>query len=444
MNIVRENREDLTSLLKVTISEVDYNEAVEKALREYKRKANVPGFRPGMVPMGVVSKMYKKGAVAEEAYRAASKACFEYIESEGITFIGDVIPSSEQVALDFDNNTEHEFIFEFAASPEVKIKFSNKDIVTKNIIEINEEMATSYRDNYLRKFGKLVDVPAVELDEALTVTLDNTEINVTDAYVGLISMSEEDRKPFIGKKIGDEMEVNVNELYKTTEQRASILQVKAEELEGINPNFKLTITNIRKFANPELNEEFFKMAFPEGNITDENGLEEYIKGQIGTELGRETEQLFSIDVKKLIIEKAALVMPEAFLKKWLFTINEGKFTMEEIEKDFTPFLNMMRWNLIQKHYVKEMNIEVTKDDVLEEAKALTLMQFAQYGMASLEDAMLTQYAEQVLSNKEEANKIYEKLYERKVIDAVIPMLKTEEKTVSVEDFGKIVDELNKQ
>ena len=443
MNIVRENREDLTSILRVTISEVDYNEAVEKALREYKRKANVPGFRPGMVPMGVVSKMYKKGAVAEEAYRAASKACFDYIESEGINIIGDVIPSNEQPAIDFENSSEHEFMFEFAAAPEVKIEFTAKDKVTKNNIEINEEMSSSYLDNYLRKFGKLVDVATAESDEALTVTLDNTEINVTDAYVGLISMSEEDRKPFIGKKIGDEMEVNIEELYKKPEQRASILQVKAEELEGINPNFKLTITNIRKFANPDLNEEFFKMAFPEGNITDEKGLKEYVDGQISIELSRETDQLFAINVKKMILDKAALVMPEAFLKKWLFAINEGKFTLEEIEKDFAPFLNMMRWNLIQKHYVKELNIEVTKDDVLEEAKALTLMQFAQYGMASLEDAMLTQYAEQILSNREEANKIYEKLYERKVIDTVIPMFKTENKSVSVEAFGKIVDELNK-
>lgn len=443
MNIVRENRKDLTTLLTVTVGEADYAAAVDKTLHEYKRKANVPGFRPGMVPMGIINKMYRKGAIAEESYKTASNACFEYIEKEKIDYIGDLLPSDEQKPLDFDNATDFEFLFEMGTAPQINLELSDKDKVTRLEIEINEEMHGGYRSNFLRKFGRLVDVDKVEKDEALSVTLDNESMNIEDAYVGLISMNDQQRVPFIGKKVGDTMDVDVNELYKTPSQRASILQVKEDELATIDPKFKLTITKIRKFADPELNEEFYKMAFPEGNVTGEKGLDTFIDEQISKELSRESDYMFTMNIRNFLVEKANLAMPEAFLKKWLFTINEGKFSMEDIEKDFSQFIDMMRWNLIQKHYVQSLELTVTQEDALEEAKALASMQFAQYGMSSVADDMLAGYAQQILGNKEESKKIFEKLYEQKVVEAVTPLVKIVSKSVSVEDFGKEVEKLQK-
>ena len=268
MKITREQRELGTSLLKVVVTEADYGEAVDKMLRDYKRKANIPGFRPGMVPMGVVRKMYGKGAVAEQSYRVASNSVFEYLQKEGIDYVGDVIPSDEQGDFDFENNTEHEFMFEIGEAPKVEVELSAKDKLTYNTIKVDKKMLAAYKDNYLRRYGRLVDVDKVKKDEALTVVLDNGDIRIEDAYVGLISMDDEERKPFVGKKVGAKMEVDINELYKSASQRAAILQVKEDELEGINPKFNLEITQIRQFANPELNEEFFKMAFPAGNITN--------------------------------------------------------------------------------------------------------------------------------------------------------------------------------
>ena len=213
-------------------------------------------------------------------------------------------------------------------------------------------MHDDYRSNYLRRFGRLVDAEKVTSDEALSVTLDNGEMNVADAYVGLISMDEADRKPFIGKKVGDKMKVNINELYKNPAQRAACLQVKENELEGVNPEFELEITKIRKFAEPELNEEFFKMAFPQGGVTDEAGLDKFIDAQIEAELRRESDYLFTLQVRDYLVKKADLKMPAAFLKRWLYTINEGKFSMEDIEKDFDQFLKMFTWNYLQKHFIK--------------------------------------------------------------------------------------------
>ena len=441
MNIVREQREEYTSLLKVTVTEADYGEAVEKALREYKRKANSPGFRPGMVPMGVVKKMYGKGLLAEQSYRTASNAVFEYLQKENIDYLGDVIPSEEQGDFDFENGTEFEFIFEIGEAPVVELALSAKDKLTYNRIKIDKKMHEDYRSNYLRRYGRLVDAPKVTSDEALSVTLDNGDMNVADAYVGLISMSEEERKPFIGKKVGFKTTVNINDLYKNPAQRAAILQVKEEELASVKPEFSLEITQIRKFAEPELNEEFFKMAFPAGNITTVEAFEALIDEQISSELNRESDYLFTLQLRDYLVKKAELKMPVAFLKRWLYTINEGKFTMEEIEKDFDQFLKMFSWNYLQKHFIKQENISVTKEEAEQEAKALAAAQFAQYGMPSAPEEMLTEYAAKILADKEQGQKIYEKLYEVKVVEAVRAKIKVTEKGVTADAFAKLAQEL---
>lgn len=441
MKIVREQRGEGTSLLKVTVGEADYGQEVEKALRDYKRKANVPGFRAGMVPMGVVKKMVGKSMVADQSYRKASNAVFEYLQKENIDYLGDVIPSEEQGTFDFDNNTEFEFMFEIGEAPEVKLDLSDKDKLTYNTIKVDKKMHDDYRANYLRRFGRLADADKVTADEALSVTLDNGEMTVEDAYVGLISMSEEERKPFIGKKVGFKTTVNINELYKTPSQRAAVLQVKENELEGINPEFSLEITKIRKFAEPEMNEEFFKMAFPAGNVTSEAQLDKFIDEQIAAELRRESDYLFTLQMREYLVKKANLKMPETFLKRWLYTINEGKFSMEEIEKDFAAFLNMFTWNYLQKHFIKAENLSVSKEEATAEAKALAAAQFAQYGMPSAPDEMLDGYAKQILEDKNQGQKIYEKLYEIKVVEAAKAKVKVTEKAVSADDFAKLAKEL---
>ncbi len=441
MKIVREQREQNVSLVKITVGEADYGQQVEKSLREYRRKANIPGFRQGMVPMGIIKKMYGKGVLAEQSYRVASNAVFEYMQKENIDYIGDIIPSEEQGDFDFENGTEFEFIFEFGEAPAIDLDLTQKDKMTYNKIKVDKKMHEDYRSNYLRRYGRLVDTEKVAADEALSVTLDNGDMKVEDAYVGLISMSEEERKPFIGKKVGDKMEVNVNDLYKTASQRAAILQVKENELEGIKPEFSLEITKIRKFAEPELNEEFFKMAFPAGDVATVEAFEEMIDSQIATELKRESDYLFTLQLRDFLIKKAGLQMPAEFLKRWLYTINEGKFSMEEIEKDFDQFLVMFTWNYIQKHFIKADNLSVSKEEAEEEAKALAAAQFAQYGMPSVPDDMLKGYAEKILSDKEQGQRIYEKLFEVKVVEAVKSKIKITEKSVSADDFAKLAKSL---
>ena len=437
MNITKVEKEQGAALLRIVVEEQDYAANVEAELRKYKKQVNVPGFRPGMVPMGIVKKMYGKGIVAEQAYRLASNSAFEYLKKENIDYIGDIIPAEEQGAFDFENNTTHEFVFEYGVAPKYDVKLTAKDKIVYHKIKIDKKMHASFLDNYLRRYGSLKDVEKVKKDEALNVTLDNGELRIEDEYVGLISMTDEERKPFIGKKVGYKTEVNVNELYKTPSQRASILGVKEEELEGINPVFSLEITKIRQFANPELNEEFFKMAFPQGDVTNEEQLNAYIDEQIAAELKRESDYLFTFAVRDFLIEKANLAMPTEFLKRWLYTINEGKFTMEDIEKDFESFLKMFTWNYIQRQVIDGEKISVSAEEAKAEAKDLAAAQFAQYGMPNAPEEMLENFAKNILDNKEQSQKIYEKLYEQKVVESVRSKVKVTEKAVSAEDFAEL-------
>lgn len=438
MNVVKENLENQTALLRVTVGEADYKEQVDKQLKDYKRKANVPGFRPGMVPMGVINKMYRKSVLADSAYRKATDAAFEYIKENNIETVGDLMPSEKQGELDFDNGTDFEFVFQIGLAPEIDLALSKKNSVTKYVIEPNDDMRKGFRSNYMRRFGKLVDVDVVVEDEALTGTLTQGDEKIEDAYVGLISMDEAARKPFIGKKVGDSIEVDVNEIYKTPSQRASILGVKEAELEGMDPKYTFTITQIRKFAEPEMNEEFFKLAFPAGDVTTAAQFDAKIDEQVRAELAKETDFKFTADLRKYLLEKTSLTLPEEFLKNWLYNVNEGKFSMEEIEKEFPQFLDMIRWDMIRRKVMKDNNLEITQDDVKAEAKEVAMMQFQYYGMHTVADDMLENFVNSILGNKEEVRKIYDKVGERKVVDAVSEQIKINEKTVSPDEFQKLV------
>lgn len=438
MNIVKQENKDLTVLLKVTVEESDYNEQVEKTLKEYRRKANIPGFRPGMVPMAIVKKMYGKGIVAEQSYRKATDACYEYVKEQNIDYVGNILPAENQPELDFDNSTTHEFDYELGLAPKVELSLDASDKLTYYKIKVEKEMKEAYRSNFLRRFGRLVDVDTVTKDEAISGVLENADgVRAEDAYVGLVSMDEAQRKQFIGKKVGETVAVNINEVYKTASQRASVLGMKEKELDSVNPEFTLSITKIRQFAEPELNEEFYKTAFPAGNVTDENGLDAYLTAQIEEELDRESKYLFTAQLRNYMIEKAAIKLPEAFLKRWLSVMNEGKFSDEEITKEMPGFIRMMTWNIIRKHYADTLNLSISDDDMLTEAKALAQMQFAQYGMGTVPEETLAGYAKSILANEDEHAKIYEKLSEDKVIEAVKPSVKVTTKSVSSEEFGKV-------
>lgn len=436
MKITKVEKDGGAVLLKVKVVEKDYAEAVEKELRTYRQKANMPGFRPGMVPMGVVRKMYGKGVTAEQSYRTASQAAFDYIAKNKIDYVGDIIPAEEQGDFDFDNSTEHEFIFEYGVAPEFNLELTEKDKVNYYTIKIDKKMHDAFKDSYLRRYGKLEDVTTVKDDEALTVTLDNGTLRVEDAYIGLISMSDEEKKPFIGIKKGHKGEIDINEVYKTPQQRAAMLHVKENELEGIDPKFQMEVTRIRKFVNPKIDEEFFKTAFADGSVKTKEEFEAYVDSQIGKETESESNYLFAETLKKYILDKAAIRMPEEFLKRWLVVINEGKFTKEDVEKDFNVFVRMFTWNFIERRLAEANGVKVQDEDAKALAREMIREQYRQYGLSDVKDEMLEPTVKAMLANKEQSEKIYVQALERKTLDAVKVKIKVVTKAISSEEFAK--------
>ena len=234
---------------------------------------------------------------------------------------------------------------------------------------------------------------------------------------------------------------DINELYKNPAQRAAALQLKENELAEVKPEFSLEITKIRKFAEPELNEEFFKMAFPAGNVKTAEEFEAFVDAEISKELRRESDYLFTLQLRDFLLKKAGLTMPVEFLKRWLYVINEGKFSKEEIEKDFDAFVKLFTWNYLQKYFIKQDNLTVTPEEATAEAKALAQAQFAQYGLPTAPEDMLANYAKKILEDREQGQKIYEKLYEMKVVEDVKSKIKVTEKAVSAEEFAKLAKEI---
>lgn len=438
MNVKFENRDDQTALITVTVAQTDYCEAVEKALKNYRKSAKVPGFRPGMVPMTLINKMYRKGTIAEQAYRLASDNAFKYLQDNKINALGDLMPAREQSELNFEVEGDYEFAFKIGVAPEVKLSFSKKDKVEKIVLEPTDEMINGYKENLLRQFGSLVDTKEITSDEALNITLDNGELRIEDAYLSLISLEDEKRAAFIGKKVGDKIQVDINELYSDPKQIAAILSVKEEELAATSPKFELEITQIRKFENPELNDEFFAKAYPNKDVTSVEQFEAKAKESVQEELNSQMIFRFQDAVRTMALAKNDLNFPNEFMKEWLLAINEGKFNAEQIDDEYPQFLEMMKWDVVKREVAKEYEVKVTEEDVIAEAKNMAAQQFRYYGMANATDDMLDGFAKQILSDKEQGQKIAERVSDNKILDAIASKVTISEKNMTVDQFTKLM------
>ncbi len=421
----------------ITVEASDYQSKVDEKLKGIKKSANIPGFRPGMAPISLIKKMYGRSVLPEVSYNQAIDALFADLKENNVNFIAEPLPSEDQPQIEFVDGENISYSLDVAVIDAINLDLS-AIAIDKYTLMINDEMREGYSSNLLNRFGELVDVEEIAKDEAVSVTLSQEDMTIEDAYVGLISMNDSERAPFIGKKVGDTMVVNVNELYKTPSQRASILSVSEEELENINPEFNLTVTRIRKFALPERNEEFFAKAFPDGSIANEEQFKAYVEAQLRNDLDRETYYKLVIDTRNKVLEASGVVIPEEFVKRWLYTINEGKVSREDIDRDYPQFVDMMRWDIVKRDLAAESGVKVEQEELLAEAKRSAQMQFMQYGMQNVEEEMLENYARQILSNKEEQRRIFDSIYDMKLVDYITPKAIVVDREVTIEEFRELV------
>ena len=420
MNITKKQIDDLSLQVTVSIEENDYKEKVKKALNDVRRKLDIKGFRKGMVPMGMVEKMYGRSTLLEQVNTIISQALNDYMEKEEIRIIGEPLASEEQAKTDWDNDVDFSFSFDLMLAPKVDIPI-DKDLHIPLVMKaVTDKETDEYITGLLNQHGTMDVTDKAEKEDFLKVDLTQGETVITDSYLNLKSVPKlKDKKVFIGKTAGEEVQTDITTLFAKEEERAMLLQVKPEELEKYpDPVFTFTIKEIKRFKAAEENQELYDKLYGEGTVTTHEAFVEKIKVQIEKNHEGESNYQFAQDVRKILLDKADIKLPENLLKRWLYEGNDGKFTMEQIEKDFPAFLEDFRWQLVRESIMKAAGIKVEKDDMIQSAVAMARYQFAMYGMNDVADEHLIKYAESMLANEKEARNLYERAEENKVISYI--------------------------
>lgn len=448
MNIVKENVEGLNAVLKVTVEQGDYQDRVAKALNDYRKKAKIDGFRPGMVPAGIINKLYRKPVMAEEINKMVSESISKYIYDEKIKLLGEPIPSdTHQKDIDWDNDTTFEFAFDLGLAPEIDVKLSGRDKVAYYEIKIDQELRDSYTTSYRRRYGKMLpgdvageeDVMRGKVEQLATDgnPMENG-IMVDDAFVSLKMITDAEQKSkFVGSKAGDIIDFDIRKTFTNDTDLAAMLKIQKEEVANLTPEFRFIPTEVRSFQESEIDQEFFDKIYGEGVVNSVEEFNQRVDTDIRANLTRESDFKFAMDIKEKLLDKAKIELPDNFLKRWLFAINEGKFTMEQIEKDFEHFANDLKWQMIRDHLAVANEIKITEEDVLEKAKEFALDQFKNYGFMNVPDSEVENFAHRILSNKEEDRRIREKLVEDKVLEVIKGIVKLDVKEISTKEFDQL-------
>lgn len=430
--------DDLTFRLNVTIEKADALEKRKKALNNYRRTAEIKGFRKGMAPMSLIEKMHGMSALIDAVNDLIAEQLNNYIQENKLNVLGEPLPNDElQKKIDWDNDTVYEFVFDVALAPQVKVEISKDDkIVYYNPTVVDADIDAA-KSNILKQYGKLEDTDAVKDEDFIVADLVQGETKVEGTYITLKQMSDDNKKIFLGKMAGDSFEINVNDVFTNEADRASLLKVKKEELATIEPLWTLTIKEIKTFVDAEENQELYNKMFGEGVVNSADEFKAKLVKRIEEEYAQESEYRFMLDAREYFLNKVNIPVPEAFMKRWLHVVNEGKVTMEEIEKEFDLFLKDFRWQLIRGAILKDNNLTVTKEDVLKVATNIARYQFAMYGINNVPEEHLAQYAEKLLADEKQNRRIIEKAEEDKAIAFIKENVTVEPKEIAIEELRKL-------
>ncbi|MCQ2328386.1 MAG: trigger factor [Paludibacteraceae bacterium] len=443
MKIEKSEIKDLMGSITMTIEPADYQEEVQKELKQIRQKANVPGFRPGMVPLGLVKKMYGKGVMAEVINKTIGQKLGEFIENEKLNVLGDPMPNEENTpAIDFDTQDTFTFAFDIAVAPEFDANLTAKNKVTNYTIDVTDEMVENQVKGYAERFGEYVDAEDVKEGDVLKGLLKEVKegegIQKENAMLNPAYMkSKTIQKKFIGAKKGDVITFNPMKAYESEIEVSSMLDIKKEEAKDLKSDFTFEIQGITRHEAAKIDAELFAKVYGQNNVKDEADFRAKVKAEIQENMAEDSKYKFGLDVKAAIMKKMEKVaMPEDFLKRWVKTTNE-KLTDEQLEKDFPAMIEELKWHLAKDQLMKKYDIKVEKDEVEAYAKEVAKMQFMQYGLMHVEDQYLTSYAQEMLKKDDQLRGIVERVAENKIYAALKAVINVEEKTISHADFGKL-------
>jgi len=449
MNIVRKDIDQNNAILTLSIVKSDYAEKVEKTLRDYRKKANIPGFRPGMVPVGLIKKMYGKAIIAEEINKIVSEDLYAYIRENKINMLGEPLPNeTEQQPIDFDKSEDFEFIFDLGIAPEFDVELSKKDKVKTYSIAVSDEMINNQVSTYTSRYGKYVQEETVaekdmvkgEILEMIDGKVNENGHKISDAVLTASYIKDEAQKAkFIGAAKGDVIVFNPQTAFENEAEISSLLKISKDEAKNITSDFQIKIEGITRYYDAEINQELFDKVYGEGIVNSEEEFRAKIKESILESLSGDSDYKFGQDAREMLVAKFDhLTFPDAFLKRWLLATNDN-LTKETLEEDFPKMIADLKWQLIKDKLTKANDIKVEIEDVNAYARKIARAQFAQYGMVGMGDDILDNYAKDMLKKEDTVKGIVERVSENKVFDIVKNSVKLDTKEVTIEEFNKMFE-----
>lgn len=449
MNVSLQNIDKVSALLTVKLEKADYQEKVDKSLKTFRQKANVPGFRPGMVPMGLVNKMYGKAVKAEEINKILSDTVYGYIKDNQVNILGEPLPNEEkQPEIDFDTMDEFEFLFDIALAPEFKAELSDKDTVDYFTIDVTEEMVDQQVKAYTQRAGKYDKVDEYQdkdMLKGLLAELDeegNTKeggVQVEGAVLMPSYMKNDDQKAiFNGSKVNDVLVFNPNTAFDGHEAEiASLLKIEKDAVAAHTGNFSFQVEEITRFVEAELSQEIFDQVYGEGVVKTAEEFRAKVKEAVAEQFVADSDYKFLIDVRTLLVNKIGkLEFPDALLKRVMMLNNKDK-DASFVDENYDKSVEELTWHLIKEQLVKDNEIKVEQEDIVNIAKEATKAQFAQYGMLNVPEDILENYAQEMLKKKESIEGLVNRAVEAKLSSALKTKVTLNNKTVSMEEFNKL-------
>ena len=446
MKLTQSKAKDLMATITVEVAAADYTEKVDKVLKDYRKTADVPGFRKGKTPMGIINKKYRTSVIVEEVNKLLQDELYKHISAEKVRVLGSPMPIDE-TPIDWENNEDFTFQYEVGLAPDFDVKITAKDKLNYYKIKADTKLVDGYCTDIAKRYGKMSN-PEVSVEGDLifcAIAQLDVDGNVmsngisNDATVAMEYIADAKiKEQFVGVKKDDVLKINVMKAFTNHSDLGSMLNVSHDALHNLtSEEFQFTVKNINQLAPAELTSELFDKVYGEGTVKDVKEFKAKVQEEAEGQFVGESDRMLKNDIVTYFIEKLKLQMPDDFLKRWLVQTSEQPITMEMLATEYDMYAKSLQWQLIENKILENYEVKVTQDDVLNQTKKLIGSQMKQYGQPEGDDAQLTDIATNILKNEEERKKIYDQIFDERTLVVYKENFKLTEKNVTYDEFVKL-------
>jgi len=438
MNIVNETQSGTVQELRIEITRNDYAEKVETVLKKQRQKAQVPGFRQGYAPMGLIRKMYQKNILAGEVNDLLSKAIYNHIKDNNLDVLLEPLPVEEKTIVDFDKEDDFVFTFEYALQPQFELDYAKLPVVKSFNIVASQNEKEEYVNQLRKRHGDYIAPETIGEEDYVSVKYNNV-----DSFFFVHDLSEEGKKAFLGKKIGDEIEISLRKMFPDETSLQKFLKIKEQDIDKDNPySFILTIASIGRVTPADLNDEFFKKAFPDGNVNNEKELDDFAAKEIESHWKEESDRHFMNEAVTILLNNIAIEFPDDFIKRYILATQKEKMSKEMLEEKYPEYLKSFKWQMIEAKLTKEHDIKVSEEEIKEYVRDYFMKSyFSNFNVESIEDRLNT-LVNDALKNKDDVKNIYDTLFDRKIQNVLKSNLKMDLISGDFKDFVSFVSGRN--